>query len=127
VEQLAHREPGPQSAYLLEQVERVVAGAHEFGELRLLAALRTRRAGLPGDLAVEARRLAGGERPTVCERLGVPPETPPDHLWEGADSAPERWRREAHAAEPPARRAAQVVLRSCEAMLQELTMGSARR
>ena len=127
VEQLAHREPGPQSAYLLEQVERVVAGAHEFRELRLLAALRTRRAGLPGELAVEARRLAGGDGPTVFERLGVPPETPPDQLWERADTAAGRWRREAHGAEPPARRAAQVVLRSCEAMLQELMTGSPRR
>lgn len=127
VEQLAHREPGPQSAYLLEQVERLVAGAHEFRELRLLAALRTRRAGLPGELAVAARRLAGGDGPTVFERLGVPPETPPAELWELADAAADRWRREVHEGEPSARRAAQVVLRSCEAMLQDLTTGAARR
>ncbi|WP_199509945.1 GTPase [Nucisporomicrobium flavum] len=123
VEHLAHREPGPQSAYLLGQVERVVAGAHEFEELRLLAALRTRRAGLPGDLAVEARRLAGGDGPTVFERLGVPAETPPEHLWAHAEAAAERWRHEAQEAGPDSRRAAQVVVQSCEGMLQQLTEG----
>ncbi|MEV4702796.1 GTPase domain-containing protein [Actinoplanes sp. NPDC049316] len=123
VEQIAHREPGPQSAYLLGQVERVVAGAHEFEELRLLAALRTRRAGLPGELAMEARRLAGGDGPTVFERLGVPPESPIEHLWEHAGAAAERWRHEAQQADPAGRRAAQVVLQSCEAMLQQLTEG----
>jgi hypothetical protein len=122
VEQLAHREPRPQSARLLTQVEEVVGGAHEFRELRLLAALRTRRVGLPSEMAVEARQLAGGAGGSASERLGLPAEAPPAVLWEHAASAAERWRRQAQEPGRPAgeRRAAQVVLRSCEAILQQL-------
>jgi 50S ribosome-binding GTPase len=122
VEQLVHREPRRQSAYLLAQVEQVVSGAHEFRELRLLAALRARRAGLPAEMAVEARRLAGGAGASVSERLGLPAEAPPDQLWSQALSATDRWRRQAQQSGQSARprQAAQVVLRSCEAILQEL-------
>jgi hypothetical protein len=122
VEQLAHREPRPQSGYLLLSVEQIVGGAHEFRELRLLAALRTRRAGLPAELAVEARRLAGGVGATPPERLGLPPEAPAADLRASAAAAAERWRREAQEPGRAARErhAAEVVLRSCEAILQQL-------
>lgn len=122
VDRLAHREPRLQSGYLHARVEQVVAGAHEFRELRLLAALRARRAGLPADLATQARRLAGGEGATVYERLAVPTETAPDELWSQAVAAAQQWRR--HSQEPGLpghqRQAAQVVLRSCEGILQQL-------
>jgi hypothetical protein len=123
VEHLVHREPRRQSAYLLAQVERVVSGAHEFRELRLLAALRAGRTGLPAELAVEARRLAGGVGGSMSERLGLPAEAPPDQLWSHAWSAAERWRRQSQQSPQPARprQAAQVVLHSCEAILQELS------
>jgi hypothetical protein len=122
VEQLAHREPHPQSGYLLSRVEQVVGGGHEFRELRLLAALRTRRAGLGAELAVEARRLAGGDGASASERLGLPAEAPLDHLRAEAVSAAERWRRQTQEPGLAARdrRAAQVVLRSCEAILLHL-------
>jgi hypothetical protein len=122
VEQLAHHEPGAQSAYLLSRVEQLVSAAHEFRELRLLAALRARRAGLPVEMAAEARRLAGGTGASVFERLGMPVDAPPDQLWSQAASAIRRWRQQAQQPGQPAnqRQAAQVVLRSCEAILQEL-------
>ncbi|MCA2217814.1 GTPase [Jidongwangia harbinensis] len=122
IEQLAHREPRPQSGYLLTEVEQVVSEAHEFAELRLLAALRTRRAGLPAEMAVEARRLAGGSGASMSERLGLPAEAPPEELWARAAAAAERWRRESQEPGRPTRerRTAQVVLRSCEAILQQL-------
>lgn len=122
VGQLAHREPRPQSGYLHARVEQIVGAAHEFRELRLLAALRARRAGLPAELATQARRLAGGDGATVYERLAVPTETPPDELWSQASAAAHQWRR--HSQEPGQsgnrRQAAQVVLRSCEAILHQL-------
>jgi hypothetical protein len=121
IEHLVHREPRRQSAYLLAQVEQVVSEAHEFRELRLLAGLRAGRTGLPAEMAVEARRLAGGAGASVSERLGLPAEAPPDQLRSQAWSAEERWRRlsqSPQSARP--RQAAQVVQRSCEAILQEL-------
>jgi hypothetical protein len=122
VEQLAHREPTAQSAYLLTRVEQLVSAAHEFRELRLLAALRARRAGLPVEMAAEARQLAGGTGASVFERLGMPIDAAPDQLWSQAASAARRWRQQAQQPGQPAdqRQAAQVVLRSCEAILQQL-------
>lgn len=122
VEQLAHQQPCSQSAYLLARVEQVVSAAHEFRELRLLAALRARRAGLPVELAAQARQLAGGSGASVFERLGMPLDARPDQLWSQAASAVRRWRDQAHQPGQPAdqRQAAQVVLHSCEAILQQL-------
>jgi hypothetical protein len=73
-------------------------------------------------MAVEARRLAGGAGASVFERLGLPAEAPSDQLWSQASSAAERWRQQAQQSPQPARprQAAQVVLRSCEAILDEL-------
>jgi len=121
VEELVHREPCSQRAYLLTQLERVVSNAHEFREMRLLAALRTGRAGLPADTAAEARRLAGGEGTSVFERLGLSAETPPDRLWSEADTKAERWRSQSRQAQSGRhRQSAQVVVRSCEAILHQL-------
>ncbi|PRY20815.1 GTPase domain-containing protein [Pseudosporangium ferrugineum] len=122
VEQLAHREPRPQSGHLLVRVEQTVSAAHEFRELRLLAALRARRAGLPGELAVEGRRLVGGEGGTLVERLGLPAEAPPDEIRAHAAAAADRWRVLAQQPDRTGQQmeAAQTVLRSCEAMLQQL-------
>jgi hypothetical protein len=106
---------------LSASLERVVAGAHSFRELRLLAALRTGRVSLPGELAVEARRLVGGDGGAHCERLGVDPQTPPERLWPAAESAAGRWHALTTAAGTAGgRRAAEVVLRSCTAILDDL-------
>lgn len=54
-------EPRPDAATLAAELDRVLAGAHEFRELRLIAALRTGRTVLPDDLSAEALRLIDGE------------------------------------------------------------------
>ena len=68
---------------LARDVERILAGAHEFAELRLLSALRSGAVTLPKPLVREAERLLGdaGGRPAV--RLGLPVE---------ADRGPSRGR-----------------------------------
>jgi hypothetical protein len=124
VEQLAHREPSPRSRHLLTRVERIVSAAHEFRELRLLAALRARRAALPAELAVEGRRLIGGEGSSAVERLGLSPDAAPDELHAHAAAAADRWRAVTaqHAETGRAREAGETVLRSCEALLQQLSV-----
>lgn len=115
-------EPLPATAYLVGELERLLAGAHDFQEMRLLAALRTRRVTLPADLAEQATRLTGGYGTSAHDRLALAAEAPPEEVWHQAHAAVARWR-----AEPGERgfteaqqRAAEVVVRSCEGVLARL-------
>jgi hypothetical protein len=114
---------------LARELERILAGAHEFTELRLLAALRAGATGLPRALVPEAERLLGDAGATPAARLGLPPGAPPPQLREAAFAALERWRR--HAANPMLPRSAgdacQVVTRSCEGVLAVLPVPARRR
>ncbi|MFC7533971.1 hypothetical protein [Actinoplanes sp. GCM10030250] len=121
LEQLLRAEDRPAAGHLIAELERLVATAHEFRELRLLAALRTGRVAPPADLAVEARRLIGGEGDAHCERLGMSPDSTAEQLWPAAENAAARWHEQTTAAATAGeRRAAQVVLRSCTAILDDL-------
>ncbi|WAL65395.1 hypothetical protein ORV05_31635 [Amycolatopsis cynarae] len=108
-------EPRPASAALAAELERTLAGAHDFRELRLLAALRTGRTELPPELLSEAVRLLGGQGTGVEERLGGHSE---NEIFEMI----RRWR--AWAEDPACsardRRAAAVVLRSCEELVARM-------
>ncbi len=55
------REPRPAAAPLAAEVERILAGAHEFAELRLLSTLRSGAVKLPAEVLQEAERLLGGD------------------------------------------------------------------
>ena len=121
LERLLRAEAHPATGHLAAELELLMAGAHEPRELRLLAALRTGRVTLPADLALEARRLIGGDGGAHCERLGLDPQTPPEKLWPAAESAAGRWHEQTTtAATAGGRRAAEVVLRSCTAILDDL-------
>ncbi|MEH0821457.1 MULTISPECIES: dynamin family protein [unclassified Micromonospora] len=125
VEALAKAEPGPGSGELLTAVEQILAGAHEFRELRLLAALRTTKLGFDAEPAAEAQRLVGGDGVDLASRLGLEHDASVQQLWEVASDAQWRWR---NRAEDPLlrlaqRRGAEVVVRSCEGMLTELAEG----
>ncbi|MEV0807829.1 dynamin family protein [Micromonospora sp. NPDC050200] len=122
VEALLQAEPGPGTGELLSAVEQIIAGAHEFPELRLLAALRNARLEFDAGLTAEALRLVGGDGAGLATRLGVEHDASVQRLWEVASDAQWRWR---ELAEDPLlrlaqRRAAQVVVRSCEGILAEL-------
>ncbi|MFJ6198935.1 dynamin family protein [Micromonospora sp. NPDC092111] len=125
VEALIEAEPGPGTDELLSAVEQILAGAHEFRELRLLAALRAAGLGFDAELATEARRLVGGDGVGLATRLGVAHDATVQRLWEVAADA--QWRWQNHAEDPllrlAQRRGAQVVVRSCEGMLAELAEG----
>jgi hypothetical protein len=125
VEALLRAEPTRGSTELVGAVEQILAGAHEFRELRLLVALRNTRLGFDAEVAAEAQRLVGGDGVGLAARLGVEQETDVQRLWEVAADAQWRWRDRAEDPLLPLaqRRGAQVVVRSCEGMIAELVAG----
>lgn len=107
---------------LAAEVERILAGAHEFAELRTLGAVRSGAVLLPRAAAEEAERLLGVAGNGVAVRLGLSPQEPPAELRRAAFAALERWQR--HAVNPMHGRATtegcRVVVRSCEGILAAL-------
>lgn len=118
-------EPRPEARRLALDLERALAGAHEFSELRLLATLRAGRLKLPEELAEEAHRLIGGQGIAPAARLDVAEDTPGQELYRAIFDALTRWRRQAEnpLLSADQRRAARVVVRSCEGMLADLHRG----
>lgn len=107
---------------LAGEVERILADAHEFAELRLLAALRSRAVTLPGTLGAEATTLLGDEGASVAARLGLPDDAPPSALRAAAAEALDRWQRrtESPMLSRPATDACRVAVRTCEGLLAAL-------
>lgn len=126
LEALARTEPNRHGGRLLADAERILAGAHEFAELRLLAALQAGRTKLPAELDAEALRLVGGNGTGIAERLGIEHETTETDLRDAALGTLRVWRELSE--QPPfgigSREAARVIVRTCEGMLAEL--GTAR-
>jgi hypothetical protein len=99
------------------EVERVLASAHEFAELRLLGELRSGALAIPD--SGDAERLLGGAGTTPPARLGLPDGAPPDELRRVAEDSLRKWR---NLAESPmlGRRAAdacRVLARTCEGII----------
>lgn len=116
-------EPRAGSDVLLAELERVLAGAHDFRELRLLASLQGQRVTFEKDLATEARRLIGENGTGLAARLGVDQRATASELWRLGSAALGRWQE--HCEDPlldsDQRRAAEVVVRTCEGLLYSLT------
>ncbi|TCO48016.1 hypothetical protein [Actinocrispum wychmicini] len=114
-------EPRPGAGKLVTDVERVLAGAHEFSELRLLAGLVSGRTRLPDELDAEAQRLIGGLGTDIPTRLGFDRAPTDSEVRSAIYDALARWREQT---ESPLlgsaeRDAARIVVRSCEAMLTQ--------
>jgi hypothetical protein len=116
------REPRPSAAPLAQEVERILAGAHEFAELRLLSTIRSGVVKLAPEVLEEAERLLGGDGGSAAARLGLEPGAGPDQLRAAALEAVTRWQRRAES--PMSSRAvsdvARLVVRSCEGVLAGL-------
>jgi hypothetical protein len=116
------REPRPSAAPLVAEVERILAGAHEFAELRLLSTIRAGAVKLAPEVLEEAERLLGGDGGAAAARLGLEPGTGPDQLRSAALEAVTRWQRRAES--PMSSRAvsdaSRLVVRSCEGVLAAL-------
>ncbi|MFC8038806.1 dynamin family protein [Paenarthrobacter sp. NPDC057355] len=116
---LSGSQPG-QAAVLETALEQLLAGAHEFRELKLLGLLRTGGAGLPARQAGEAEQLVGGRGNLPFQRLGLSPEAGPADIARATREALGRWRSIAEnplLVDSSAVDACRVVLRSCEGIL----------
>ncbi|MGH3873175.1 MAG: dynamin family protein [Pseudonocardiaceae bacterium] len=126
LDSVLHGQPHAGVEPLLGDVERILAGAHEFAELRLLSALRAGAITLPKAELEEAQRLLGGSGGAPEVRLGQPAGSGPDELRQVALETLVRWHRRAE--NPLSGRATadacRVVVRSCEGMVARLTSDS---
>ncbi|TWF79481.1 50S ribosome-binding GTPase [Pseudonocardia hierapolitana] len=121
------RAGGGRTGPLAAELERVLAGAHEFTELRTLGALKAGAVRLPKELVAEAERLLGDAGRSAAARLGLPGDADAGSVRAAAGAAVTRWQH--HAANPMLRRGAadacRVVVRTCEGML--VTSGGGSR
>lgn len=121
VEALLRVSPREGTGHLAAALEKLQVNAHEFRELRLLAALRTTGVGLTPELAAEAEALTGGLGAASHVRLGLGPDATPEQLADDARCLLSRWR--ALAENPLTDRtgldACRVVIRSCEGIVAE--------
>ncbi|MGH9049158.1 MAG: dynamin family protein [Acidimicrobiia bacterium] len=119
VEGVARARPVAGSGALMNEVERVTAGAHEFQEIRLLNALRSGAVSAkPKDLEV-MERLLGTTGAAPAARLGLGAGAADADVRTAAQEALARWQRRAES--PMASRevadAARVLVRTCEGIL----------
>lgn len=118
IETLVRQNPRPEADELTSALERLLLSAHEYRELRLLAALRSATVTLPDGRAAEAERLIGGQGATPAHRLGMPNDTEPHLLLAQARTHLRRWRTlaESPLSAPSVVQVCDVVVRSCEAI-----------
>ena len=113
---------GARRGPLAREIDRILSGAHEFTELRLLGALRSGTVSLPARDADDGERLLGDAGASAAARLGLAPDAPAPELTEAAYAALDRWQR--HTVNPMLSRATtdacRAVVRSCEGILAGL-------
>ena len=119
------REPAAGARGLLAEVERILAGTHEFVEMRLLGAIRSAAVTIPEAHRAEAERLLGGDGTTPAQRLGLGQEAGVRALYEEALTTLDRWRRLSENPVYPRAftDAARTVVRSCEGIVHVLPDG----
>ncbi|QUQ63289.1 dynamin family protein [Kutzneria sp. CA-103260] len=122
VDALLRKDHRPGTELLRDEVERILAGAHEFTELRVLGALRSGLADLSEPAIDEAERLLGAGGAQPWSRLGLTPDAGRPEQHAAVLDALFRWQRQAE--NPLSRKAttdiARVVVRTCEGMAAEL-------
>ncbi len=113
----------PETQSLVVEVERIVAGAHEFAELKLLSSLRLGAMKLPADVLAEAERLLGGLGDSSTARLGLGVHATTGEQRNAALDALSRWRRrlENPLSSLALADASRIVIRSCEGLLAEFS------
>jgi hypothetical protein len=111
--------PRPGTQPISDEVERILAGAHEFKELRLLGALRVPGIDLPADAATEAEQLLGGFGISAEVRVGLDRGASSEHVRAAANDALRRWRERAESpvTDRATASACRIITRSCEGVL----------
>jgi len=119
---LVRSEQVPGSAAIIAELEEIIASAHPFNELRVLASLRAGWVSGKPEVVAELEQLIGGAGNSAHLRLRLPPDAGPAEVRAAAAQALMRWQRRA---ENPMTGhelvvAARVAIRSCEGMLADL-------
>ncbi len=119
LDRILREQPLAGTQALGDEVERILAGAHEFKELRLLSALRAPGVDLPADAATEAERLLGGLGTSAEVRVGLERGASSAHVQRAAADALRRWRERAESplTDRTTASACRIVTRSCEGVL----------
>jgi len=122
LDRILREQPRQGTGELSAAVERILAGAHEFRELRLLSALRGSGLALPSGAVTEAERLLGGTGTSVRIRVGLSPAAADAQIRQAAIDALRRWRERAESplTDRTTVAACRVVIRSCEGVLAEM-------
>ncbi len=110
------------SSDLAAQIERTVAGAHEFTELRILNDIRSGALALRQEDSVDIERLLGGSGTSIERRLSLPEDSGPEKQKAAVIDAIGRWRERAESplSSPALVTASRVAVRSCEGMFVSL-------
>jgi replication fork clamp-binding protein CrfC len=108
------------TAYIIADIDPLLADTHAFEELRLLSQLRSRPTTLNSDEMASLRRIIGGSGTDAASRLGLQPDAPYDGP-RAAFAAAQRWRRRAEHPlnDPFTTRACRAAVRSAEALVAE--------
>lgn len=114
------------SSTLAAQIERTVAGAHEFTELRILNEIRSGVLTLRHEDLVDIERLLGGSGTSIEKRLSLPVDSGPEKQKAAIIDAIGRWRERAESplSSPSLVTASRVAVRSCEGMFVSLPVTS---
>ncbi|GLW30382.1 dynamin family protein [Actinoplanes regularis] len=125
VDSVIRADPAPAIPRVAGAVEEIIASAHPFNELRVLASLRAGWVTGKPAVVAELERVIGGEGTAAHLRLQLPAEASRAELVAAASESLARWQRRA---ENPLTRyelsvAARVAVRSCEGVLAELHRG----
>lgn len=121
VQKLVRERPHAGTAALITSIERILANAHEYRELQVLATARTRGLPLTRELADDAERLVGGRGLSATDRLGLQPGASAEQVRSEALARVHRWRvlAESPLIDRAGAKVCRVVERSCEAILAE--------
>jgi hypothetical protein len=124
LQEVLHSEDLTGAPSLQIRIEQLVAGTHEFTELRLLTNLRTEDLNLSADRAAELDRLLGGSGHDPAVRLGLPEDADQEAIRDSAIEALNRWQRTA--AHPLSSRTVQVAAQgACRTLEGIIAAGSA--
>jgi Dynamin family len=117
------RTPIPGSDALSAELERIVSGAHEFEELRLLNAARSGTIPFKEDELLIVERILGASGEDATARLGLSPSVSSQELSEATAEQLSYWRRKAEnpLSSQDLKVASRVLVRSLEAILIALS------
>ncbi|HEX6312687.1 MAG TPA: dynamin family protein [Acidimicrobiia bacterium] len=119
VEGAIRSQPVAGSDSLMNEIERITAGAHEFQEIRLLNALRSGAVSVKPEELEVMEQLLGTAGASAAARLGLDGNASDDDVRRAAHESLARWQRRAESpmATPQVADAARVLIRTCEGIL----------